>query len=437
MFGSMVSAVQSIVERVRGVRVVTPALISEVGAQLRAALIEADVPAVVIDKILSDVAVALEQNTAVKGIRPHDRVLRVLNERLLHMLGEPAEIELSGKPQCCMVVGLQGAGKTTTLVKLAKRMLHDRSEAGSARGIMLASVDFGRPAAREQLQQLATRHHVSCYLTKAQEPVAAAQEAWVEAQRRNVDLFLDTAGRLHTDAGLMKELQAIVHAVKPAHRILVLDGMMGQEALSVAQQFHDALDISGGIITKLDSDARGGVVLSFRSVMQRPIFWIGTGEHAADLERFVPERAVKRMLGEGDLASFMERAQTRCSRAEQEAAEKAASGAFTYLTFQTQLRMMQKIGSLQSMLGYLPGMGSMNISREQLAAGERDFKKFAAMIDSMTVKERRTSVVLNANRQKRIAKGAGVSVEDVRAFMRLFQQTQHLMGLMGDGKRLR
>jgi len=434
MFDGFTSALRSVIDRVRGKKGISKHDFEGVAAQLRTALYDADVPHSVVNNFLESVHERVIGQELLKGVSVEEHVLKVMYDILCDFLGKASAVSLlpEGKrPLVCMMVGLQGSGKTTTIGKLAHLLREEEKHKGKVPRILCGSVDFQRPAAIDQLEIVAQR--AACHFVRArsQHPLKAAEELYQYAQEGNYDIFLlDTAGRLHTENTLLDELEAIAQRIQPEHRILVIDGMIGQESLQVAQTFHARIALTGAIITKLDSGARAGVVLSFRKVVQQPILYVGVGEGLDDLEAFVPDRMARRLIGEGDLATLIEKARRRISEVEQEHLEQALmQGTFTLVDFQAQLIMMNKLGSLSSLIRYMPG-GVGKMTNEQIEKGENTFKKFKAIINSMTRKERILPRLLNNSRKKRIARGAGVAVADIAELLRAFEQTQQFAKLM-------
>jgi signal recognition particle subunit SRP54 len=291
-------------------------------------------------------------------------------------------------------------------------------------------VDFYRPAAIDQLEILAKQVDVSFYRAQSTDPVLAAKEIISFGKNNKYDVvLLDTAGRLHIDNTMLQELQEIDALLRPSYKMLVLDAMTGQESLSVAKAFEDTIGFHGAALTKMDSDTRGGAAFAFRFVLKKPIVFVGEGEKVTDLNNFHPDRATERMLGMGDIRTLIERAEEKISAAEQAKAEQAfRSGAFTLQDFADQMAMMNKIGSLSQLLKYMPGIGA-KISPEMIQRGEVELVKFRAIIGSMTPKERLNASLVNNSRMQRVAKGAGVAIDDVARLLKRFEEAKQYVKL--------
>jgi signal recognition particle subunit SRP54 len=356
--------------------------------------------------------------------------MKIVHDKILEFLGGSSTEAFSFQlPATIMVMGLQGAGKTTTIAKLAHLIKEQAQARGKTRRIMVASVDFYRPAALDQLEVLAKKADVLFYRSDKTDPVVASEDIVKKAQQESIDvLLLDTAGRLHIDSAMLDELKRIDAKIKPKYKLLVIDAMSGQESLKVAQSFHDAVGFMGAILTKMDSDTRGGVAFAFRYALKKPILYAALGEKIGDLEPFRPERMTSRIMGMGDIQTLIEKAEQKIKQSEQDSlARSMAQGSITLEDFAQQMDMVNKLGSLSSIMKYLPGMGSMNMTPEMLEKGEQEMKKFKAIVSSMTLKEKRYPKVLDASRKKRIASGAGVTVTDVNALLTRFEQSQQFV----------
>jgi signal recognition particle subunit SRP54 len=326
---------------------------------------------------------------------------------------------------------LQGSGKTTTIGKLAYKIKKDSEKAGSPKKILLGSIDYYRPAAIDQLQILAKQVGVNFYRAQSADPVLAAKEIAVFGQQHGYDVvLLDTAGRLHIDNSMLQELQEVDALLQPTHKFLVLDAMTGQESLSIAKAFGDTIGFHGAILTKMDSDTRGGAAFSFRFVLKKPIVFVGEGEKVIDLNVFYPDRAAERILGMGDIRTLIEQAEEKIALHEQEKAEQAfKSGTFSLQDFADQMTMMNKLGSLSQLMKYMPGMG-VKLTPEMIQKGEVELVRFRAIISSMTPKERLNAGILNNSRMSRVAQGAGVRQEDVAALLKRFEEAKQYVKLL-------
>ena len=356
------------------------------------------------------------------------QIIKVIHDELVTLLGsENAALNLRSAPSCLMMVGLHGSGKTTSSGKLARLL------AKQGRTPLLVAADVYRPAAMNQLATLGEKLGLPVFVKKGETDVLKiAREALVYARenQRNTVIF-DTAGRLQIDEPLVQELVRLRDLVQPDEILLVLDAATGQEAVNVATHFDSALKITGSILTKLDGDARGGAALSMKSVTQKPIKFMGIGEKLEDFEPFHPERMASRILGMGDVVSLVERAAEAVDEADAaRMEEKMRKGEFTLEDFLEQLRAMKKLGSLEQLVGMLPG-GSEMLKGADLGKQEKEFKRMEGMVCGMTFEERRKPQILNASRRKRIAKGSGVSVTELNTMLNKFGQMQQMMRKMG------
>ncbi len=406
--------------------------IKEAMREVRMALLEADVNYVVVKDFIKKVTERCVGAEILASLNAGQQVVKIVNEELTALMGgSNARLTWSSSlPTIYMLCGLQGAGKTTMAAKLAGLLVKQGKKP------LLAACDIYRPAAISQLQIVGEQVHVPVFEKGTQNPVVTAKEAVEHARYYGNDvLIIDTAGRLHVDEALMRELAEIKAAVRPQEILLVVDAMTGQDAVNVAKTFHEKLEIDGVILTKLDSDTRGGAALSVREVTGRPIKFAGTGEKLSDIEPFHPERMASRILGMGDVLTLIEKATEAFdeSKLDKLSAKGKQQQDLTLEDFLDQLQQMKKMGPLQNVLGMLPGVGA---KLKDVEIDEKAFKKPEAIIRSMTPRERRHPEVLNASRRKRIAAGAGVTVQDVNALMRQFEQMkQTLKQMMGGGKK--
>ncbi|NCP15754.1 signal recognition particle protein, partial [bacterium] len=358
-----------------------------------------------------------------KALNPGQQVVKIVNEELIATLGEPAPLNLSGpRPRLLLLVGLQGSGKTTVAGKLAQ-LLRSRGER-----VMLVAGDPYRPAAIQQLQTLGQRLDVPVHTENGVKPPELTVRAMAKAQNGGFGVVIvDTAGRSQLDDELMNELRAIVAKVPPAETLLVVDAMIGQEALHVAEGFRDAVPLTGLVLSKMDGDARGGAAISIRSVTGVPIKFLGTGEKLDALEVYNPERLASRILGMGDVLGLIEKAEAAFDeKAARDQARKLSSGEFTLEDLAEMMRSSKKMGPMSQMLEMLPGnMGqaARNLSPQDV---ERQFKTTEAIISSMTIAERRDPEILNARRRRRIAGGSGTQVQEVNRLMKQFREMQRL-----------
>lgn len=434
MFGFLSKNFSSIFSSLTGYGKLTEKNIDESILKIKDSLLESDVPFELTQKFIADIKQDVLGQKIVNTLRPSEQFVKIVYDRLLAFLGgeylqESFTFQI---PSTIMLFGLQGAGKTTTVGKLALFIQNQAQKRGKSRKILCASVDFYRPAAIDQLEVVANQVGVDFYRAVHNTPKQAAQEIVDYAKKHNYEhLIFDTAGRLHIDEHMMQELDELQKIVKPKYKFLVIDAMIGQESLAVAKLFQQNIKFDYAIISKMDSDARAGVAFSFRYALQKPILFMGTGEKLDNLELFRPERIAKRMLGMGDILTLVENAEDKIKQSEQKSLEQSfRSGHMTLEDFAEQLSMASRLGSLSQMIKYLPGMSNLNISSTQIEQGEREMKKFKAIIGSMTKKEKLHPKILDASRKQRIALGSGVSVVDVNQLLQRFEQSQQFVKLL-------
>jgi len=412
--------------------------IKEALREVRLALLEADVNYKVVKNLIDTIRSRAVGQEVMGSLTPGQQVVKIVYEELTAVMGGAHHsLDFSGRPPwTIMLVGLQGSGKTTTAGKLA---LHLK---GKGRRPLLVPADIYRPAAIDQLTRLAELVSVPAFpSTTDMDPVDIAVQAKVTAGEHGCDtLILDTAGRLHIDEVLMEELKSIKTKVSPNEILLVADAMTGQEAVNVAKTFNDWLDLTGVILTKMEGDARGGAALSIKAVVERPLKFVGVGEKLDALEPFHPDRTASRILGMGDVLTLIERAQEAMDQEKaEELARKFKQDEFTLEDFRQQISQVKKLGSLEQIIGMIPGLGKIKKLKEA-RPDEQELKKIEAIINSMTKDERRDHTIINASRRKRIARGSGTSVTDVNALIKNFVQTKKMMkkftkgGLAGLGR---
>jgi signal recognition particle subunit SRP54 len=394
--------------------------ISDALREVRMTLIEADVNLKVVSEFIKELQGSLEPERLAKSIKPGELVTTVLYRELTKLLGEkPEKLNFSADPTIINLIGLQGTGKTTTAAKLALRY--------KGRNPLLVACDVKRPAASEQLRQLAERVGAA-FFPVGDDALKTCRAALKQAKAGGNHLIVfDTAGRLHINDDLMAELAAIKKDIKPHYNLLVIDGMIGQDAVAQATEFNTRVGISGVIVSKLDGDARGGAALSVRRVSGAPIYFVGSGEKLEDLEEFYPDRMASRIMGMGDVASVAERVQSTMNVQDQrQMAEKFIKGKFDLEDFLTQMKQLHKVGNLSKLLTMIPGMQGMNVE-------EAEFVQLEAMIQSMTRSERSDPDIIDGSRRKRIAAGSGSSVESVNRLLKEFWQARDLMKAVGQG----
>jgi len=426
MFDSLSDKLEQTVKRLRGHGKITEKNVEDAVRDVRLALLEADVNVDVVRDFTDRVRVQSLGKEVLGSLTPEQQFIKIVRAELTQLMGGQAvEIDLAAAPPVViMLVGLNGAGKTTTAGKLARYLKSTRG-----RNPYLVPADVYRPAAIEQLTTLGGQLDIPVYPTQAGgDPVEIARDAVRQASNHGYDtVLLDTAGRLHIDDELMGELDRMKAAVNPHHIILVADAMTGQDAVNVANGFHQRLALSGVAITKLDGDARGGAALSIRAVTGAPILFAGTGEKLDALDVFHPDRLATRILGMGDMLSLIEKAESVYDEKQAiELERKLRRNEFTLEDFRDQLRAVQKMGQVGDLMNMIPGMKKMTKGLD-MGAAEKELKRSEAIINSMTNQERRNEGLLNGSRRRRIAAGSGTTVADVNRFLKQFQQTKKMM----------
>ena len=428
MFDSLSGKLQQAFKNLRGLGKISEDNIADALREVRMALLEADVNFKVAKDFIETVKQKAIGQEVVRTVQPGQQIIKIISDELVTLLGSTnAALNLGGQPTCILMVGLHGAGKTTTSGKLAKFLQKQ------GRPPLLVAADVYRPAAMDQLEVLGKQLDIPVIVRRGEKDVLKiAKDALAEAraQGHSVVIF-DTAGRLQIDEPLVQELVRLRDLVKPMETLLVLDSATGQEAVNVAKHFDDALNVTGAILTKLDGDARGGAALSLKSVTGKPIKFVGVGEKLEDFEPFHPERMASRILGMGDVVSLVERAAEAVDIEDaKKLEEKMRRGQFTLEDFLQQLRQMKSMGPLDKIVGMLPGGADM-LKGADMSKSEREFKRFEAMICGMTPQERRHPQILNASRRKRIAKGSGVQVVELNNLLNRFGQMQQMMKKLG------
>lgn len=399
---------------------------------VKLALLEADVNFKVVRSFINTVTERAVGTEVLESLVPAQQVIKIVNEELTALMGSTvSKIQIAPKPPTIiMMVGLQGAGKTTHTAKLASLFKKDGKHP------MLAACDIYRPAAIKQLQVVGEAVGVPVYAEENNKnAVKIAEHALKECQRQGCDmLFIDTAGRLHVDEDMMKELVDIKDTLSPSEILLVVDAMTGQDAVNVAETFNSMLDITGVVMTKMDGDTRGGAALSVKYITGKPIKYIGTGEKLDAIEPFYPDRMASRILGMGDMLSLIEKAQkTFDEKKAAELEEKLRKSKFTLTDYLDQFAQLKNMGSLESLMGMIPGMKPSAVKDAKI--DERAIDRMQAIILSMTPQEREKPEIINSSRKKRIATGAGTTVEEVNRLLKQFEQTNKLMKQMSNGKR--
>lgn len=412
---------QGIFKNLRGHGKITEQNVSDALRDVRMTLLEADVNYTVAKSFIARVKEKSLGEKVLMSITPGQQVIKIIHNEMISLLGEEhVPLQLNGLPPALiMVVGLQGSGKTTFVAKLAKQLK------AKGKRPMVVAADIYRPAAIDQLETLGKQIDVPVYREDSKNVVKICKHALAQARQSDVNVVIfDTAGRLHVDDTMMNEVTDIYRELKPKEILFVADGMIGQDAVSAAKAFNEYLDISGIVLTKLDGDTRGGAALSIRSVTGKPIKYISMGETLDDLELFYPDRFVNRILGKGDVISLVEKAQTVFDEKEAEQLEKKLrKNAFDLQDFQSQLKMLRKMGPLSSLTEMIPGAQKL----KNMQVDEMQFVRTEAILNSMTKQEKSKPGIINASRRKRIAKGSGMQVADVNRLLNQFEQMKKMM----------
>lgn len=430
MFDSLSQRLGQTLRGLRGTGRLTERNVQEALREVRMALLEADVALPVVREFVERVQTRAVGQDVIKSLTPGQEVIRIVRDELTRLMGEVnSELDLNVVPPAVILVaGLQGSGKTTSVAKLAQ-WLKERSK----KSVLVTSCDVYRPAAIQQLETLAGQVSAEFFPSHAsQDPVTIARDAVAEARKRFLDaVIIDTAGRLHVDAQMMDEVRRLHEAVNPVETLFVVDSMTGQDAANVARAFHDALPLTGVILTKTDGDARGGAALSIRQITGRPIKFIGVGEKVDALETFHPDRLASRILGMGDVLSLIEEAEQKVDRAQAEKiATKLRKGkGFDLADFRDQLLQMRDMGGMSSLLDKLPGVGELPQGVKQ-QVNDRELVRLEAIINSMTAQERSFPAIIKGSRKRRIAAGSGTQVQDVNRLLKQFAQMQKMMKRM-------
>lgn len=426
MFERLTDKMNSTLKRIRGQSKITESNIEEVIKEIRMNLLEADVHFKVVKTFIDRVKAKALGQEVLQSLRPEQQFVKIVHDELVGILGGAAvDLNCRENPSVIFLVGLQGVGKTTTAAKLA---LYVRQKLGKKPGLVPA--DIYRPAAIEQLQILGQQNQIPVFPSQAgQKPEEILEKAKAWARDQMVDVvILDTAGRLQVDDALMTELQNLRSIWPPQETLLVADAMLGQQSVSVATGFHEKMSLTGLVLTKVDGDARGGAALSIREMVGIPIKFLGIGEKVSALEVFHPDRLAGRILDMGDVLTLVERAQELVDeKTARESARKMMKNEFTFEDFLSQIQMMKKLGGIEGMLGFLPGMGAIKDKIQEMGPPDAQIKKVEAMIHSMTAQERRNPAVLNASRRRRIAAGSGTQVSDLNKLVKQFEDSKKMM----------
>ncbi len=432
MLEKLTETFSGIARRMSGNTRISENNIREAVDEIKTALLEADVNLRVVRRLVNRTIDEALGEKVLKSVNPGQQFIKIVHDRIVALLGDgTAELELKGPDTVSVILmaGLQGSGKTTTAAKMAYRLK------GEGRRVMLAAGDLTRPAAADQLSILADQVGVAIYREDGSKPEKVAKNAFKRAKKEQYDvLIVDTAGRMQVDDDLMKEIRRVKDAVSPDEILLVADAMTGQNAVEIAKTFDESLGLTGIILSKFDSDARGGAALSFKSVIGKPVKFIGVGEKIENLEPFHPDRIASRILGMGDVVSLVEKAQETIDVGEAEKLqEKMAKATFTLEDYLDQFARMRKMGSMQSLIDMIPGMAGQ-IDESKL--DEKNWKREEAIILSMTLEERRNHRIIGPPRRKRIAMGSGTSVSAVNRLLKNFDKSRNMMKKMAKSKKL-
>ena len=432
MLEKITNTFSGIVRKISGKAVITEKNIEEAVEEIKMALLEADVNLRVVRRFINSTIEEAKGEAVLKSVNPGQQFIKIVYDKILAFLGdEKKSLQLKGPDTQSVILflGLQGSGKTTSAAKLAARLQKE------GRKPLLVACDLVRPAAVEQLSSLGERIGVPVYKEETKDAVRVAQNAVIYARKNSLDtVIVDTAGRLQIDEAMMQEIAAVKKAVNPVDTLLVADSMTGQNAAEVAKTFDERAGLTGVILTKFDSDARGGAALSLKTVTGKPILYVGIGEKIEDFEPFYPDRIAGRILGMGDIVSLVEKAQENIDA--EEAArlqKKMATETFTLSDMLEQLENVEKMGSFESMLEMMPGLAGQ-ISAEDI--DKAGFKRQKAIIQSMTIKERENHHIIGPPRRKRIAKGSGTSVSEVNKLLKQFEKTRQTMRKVAKNKGL-
>lgn len=430
MFENLTSRFQTIFSRLTGRGRLDEASIKEALREVRLAFLEADVNYQATKDFCNKIETKALGAEILKGLNPAQQVIKIVHEEIVELLGgTEAKLELGGGEVRIMLVGLQGSGKTTTAAKLAKFLVKE------GRTPMLCAGDIYRPAAIKQLEVVGEKAGVPVFqMGTDADPLEIAKQGTKQARRDGCDtIILDTAGRLHVDEEMMEEVKRIKKFWSPTHIFLVVDSMVGQDAVNQAQHFHEGLNITGTILTKLDSDTRGGAALSIRHVTGRPIYFAGIGEKLEDFDRFYPDRMASRILGMGDVLSLIEKAKAHMDEEEAlKLQKKILDQTFTLDDFLKQIRQVKKMGGISSLMSMLPGMGGLEAVKD-IDLSEGEMKNVEAIILSMTPEERMLPQIIAGSRKRRIANGSGTTMQEVNRLLKQFAQTKQMMSFMARG----
>ena len=423
-FEGISSKLQSVFKKLTGRGKLNEKDVKEAMREVKLALLEADVSFAVVKEFIAKVSARAVGAEVLESLTPGQQVIKIVNEELTALMGAShAKLRFASEPPTVILLaGLQGAGKTTMAGKLALHLKKQNSKTP-----LLCACDIYRPAAIKQLQVVGEKAGVPVFERGQSDPLETARLALEHAQAKGCDVVIvDTAGRLHIDEEMMAEIKKLAEGLNPTEVLLVVDAMTGQDAVNVAKTFGDALPLTGVVLTKLDGDTRGGAAISVRATTGKPIKYAGVGEKLTDIEQFHPDRMASRILGMGDMLSLIEKAQTAFdNKKAAEMEERLKKNQFTLDDFLVQFEQMKNMGSIQDVLGMIPGMNKMNVSDAQI--DEKQLARMEAILKSMTPQERQTPDILNASRRKRIARGSGTTIQDVNRLMNQYESPRKLL----------
>ncbi len=436
MFENLTKKISNIFDKIKRSGVIEDSTLQNVMREIRVALLESDVSLSVAKDFIENVKSKAIGQEVIKSISPDQMIIKIVNDQLTELLGsENDSLKLNAKtPVLFLMVGLQGSGKTTTSAKLARWITKNNNKK-----IMMASLDIYRPAAQEQLIKLGADNDIATLeLQENRSPLQIAQIAFEAAKKSNFDiLILDSAGRNHIDTKMMNEVKEISKKFNFSEILLVSDSMTGQDAVNTAKNFSEQVNLTGVILTRIDGDSRGGAALSMRQVTQKPIKFMGTGEKIDDIEIFHPDRIANRILGMGDVVTLVEKASEEIDEQEaKQMQQKFLKGRFTLLDYSKQLDQLTKMGGIQSVLKYLPGLSGLKEKMEEKIENNDVFKKQKAIINSMTPRERIHPDLVKASRKIRISKGSGTNVQDINKLLKQFKKMSQMMKKMGKNKNM-
>jgi signal recognition particle subunit SRP54 len=425
MFEELTNKLETSLKKISGQGKLTEKNISDALREIRRVLLDADVNYKVAKEFIDKVTLKSLGTEVINSVTPGQLITKIIYDELVHLLGDGhSELKLNSRGKTnIIIIGLQGSGKTTFAAKLAKKMKESRQK------VLLVAADVYRPAAIDQLKMLGSQIDVPVFSIEEKDALKTVREALLYAEGKDFNtLIFDTAGRLHIDEEMMNEVSRVKEIVNPDESLFVVDSMTGQDAVNSAKAFNEKIDYDGIVLTKLDGDARGGAALSIRAVVGKPIKFISNGEKLNALEPFYPERLASRILGKGDIISLVEKAQLSIDEDEAEKLEeKLRKNKFDFEDFLKQIKAIKKMGSLSSLIGMIPGIGSQ-IKNAKI--DDKALVKVEAIINSMTAEERQKPKVLNGSRRKRIARGSGTSVQDVNRLIKQFSEMQRMMSMI-------